>query len=325
MIKKINFENLIELENEIDHPFSRKVIVSKIKKAYGEGYLIKYDFGNGLAIFIRNFTLNQDVLLTEESTTPGACFIFNIGTQLSFIYKDKKEYIIKKNHFFIELASNQFYCETPITKNEHYINYFIGVKDDLFLKLAYPINDIEAHMKKTFQASYSILTNLEIDTVQAELFNNYQHKNYFGDTLKSIYLESKTMDLLHYTIKKTAKFLKTSNALAYDSNRFTSLERAKEIILKEYYKNLSIKEISYRSAINECYLKKDFKKHYGITVYEMLQKRRLEVSKQLLQSNLSIKEVALKVGYKHAGNFSKIFQKRFGISASKFKKQFQVK
>ena len=129
------------------------------------------------------------------------------------------------------------------------------------------------------------------------------------------------MNLLHYTIEKIAKNL---NALStnYDKNRVSNLERAKEIIMSEYSSNLSIKDIAYKSAINECYLKKDFKKYYGMTILEMLQKRRLEVAKELLKDDFSINEVATKVGYKHTGHFSKLFFNYFNIIPSSYKKQF---
>ena len=73
--------------------------------------------------------------------------------------------------------------------------------------------------------------------------------------------------------------------------------------------------------INICYLKKDFKEYYGMTILEMLQKRRLEVAKQLLKENFSVKEVSIKIGYKHSGHFSKLFFDSFGISPSIYRKQ----
>lgn len=320
-MNKVNYKDLIELDEEINHPFSRKISVSKIKKKFGKGIVIKYDIGNGIAIFARDFTLNQDIILTEESNVPGACFIFNLKNDLSFNYIDKKEYNLKRNHFFIELASNKFYCEILIKKNQQFQTIFLAVKDTLFLKLASSIENIQEYMNRALIKSYYILEGLEIDTLQLELFNEFKDKTYFEDILKSIYLESKTTNLLHYSIEKICKNLNTP-LVNYNKNRVLSLERAREMIMQKYDKKLSIKEIAYKSAINECYLKKDFKEYFGMTIYEMLQKRRLEISKQLLQEELCVKEVAFKVGYKHTSNFSKIFKKHFNISPAKYKKQF---
>ncbi|WP_418185830.1 helix-turn-helix domain-containing protein [Aliarcobacter vitoriensis] len=313
----VNYNNLIEISKTISNPFSREITISKIKEEFGNGYSIFYDLGNGIAVFIRNFIPKKNFTLIEESNIAGTSFIFNLSSNFTFIYKDKKQYIVNKNHFLTEIASDKFYCEIPIKKNDPFSVFFIGVKEELFLKLSYPIKDIQEYIKKAHKKCYYILNKLQIDTFQLELFNDFIDENSFEDILKSIYLESKTTNLIHYTIQKIAKNLNTS----LDNNILSSLERAKEIIMKNYNLNLSIKDIAYKSAINECYLKKYFKMHYGITILEMLQQRRLEVSKELLKKNLTMKEILAKIGYKNLGHFNKLFFNNFGISPNNYKKQ----
>lgn len=319
-IEKINYINLIEVSKKISNPFSREISIATIKEEFGKGFTIFYDLGNGIAVFVRSFIPHKDFLLVEDCNVAGASLIFNLATDINFIYKDKKEYILKKNHFIVGLSSSDFYVEVPLKKNEPLIEFAIGIKEELFLKLAYSIEDIQKYMQKAHEESYYILKDLQIDSLQCELFDYFKDENTFKDILKTIYLESKTTNLIHYTIEKVAKSL-DNLMLNYDKNRVSSLQRAKEIIMQEYNSNLSIKEIAYKSAINECYLKKDFKEYYGMTILEMLQKRRLEVAKELLQKDYSVKEVALNVGYKHTGYFSKLFSDHFGVSPSIYQKQ----
>ncbi|WP_152017750.1 helix-turn-helix domain-containing protein [Aliarcobacter butzleri] len=318
-IQKVNYNDLIKISKRISNPFSREISIAKIKEEFGNGHTIFYDLGNGIAVFIRSFIPKKDFILVEECDVPGTSFIFNLSSNITFIYKNKQQYTLKKNHFFIEIASNKFYCEVPLKRAQPFTMFFIGMKEELFLKIAYPIKDIQEYMKKAFKQSYYILKESQIDTLQAELFNDFKDENSFEDILKTINLESKTTNLIHYTIKKISKIL---NNQTLDSSRISSLERAKEIIMKEYSSNLSIKDIAYKSAINECYLKKDFKEYYGMTILEMLQKRRLEIAKKLLKDNLTIKEVLTKIGYKHTGYFNKLFFDNFKISPNNYKKQF---
>lgn len=91
--------------------------------------------------------------------------------------------------------------------------------------------------------------------------------------------------------------------------------------MKDYNSKLSIKNIAYKSAINECYLKKDFKQYYGMTILQMIQKRRLDVAKKLLKENFSVKEVALKVGYNNTSYFSKLFFNHFSITPNNYRKE----
>ncbi len=321
---KINYKELIDIVKKTQNPFSREIYISKIKEEFGNGFTVFYDMGNGIAITVRSFIPSKDLLLTEECEVPGASLIFNLASEIKFIYKDKKEHILKKEHFFIELASDKFYCEIPLKKNESFVSIFIGIKEELFLELANTITDIQGYMKQAFKQGYYVLNDSQIDTLQSELFKDFKNKEYFQDILKSIYLESKTTDLLQHTIQKVAKNLNNFSSINYNKSRILSLERAKEIIMKEYSSKLSIKSIAYKSAINECYLKKDFKEYFGMTILEMLQKRRLEMAKQLLKENFSVKEVTLKIGYKNASHFSKLFIDYFNISPSIYRKQFNT-
>jgi AraC-like DNA-binding protein len=319
-IEKINYHELIELSKKISNPFSREITISTMKKEFGKGFSIFYDLGNGIAVFIRNLIPKENFILVEECQVSGASFIFNLNSNVNFIYKDKKNHILKKNHFLIGLSSDKFYVEVPLKKDEPIIMFTIGMKEELFLKLTHHIKNSQEYMQKAYEQSYYILKDSKIDALQFDLLNYFKDDSSFEDSLKSIYLESKTTNLIHYTIEKITKSLENSME-NYDKNRIKNLERAKDIIMKDYNTNLSIKEIAYKSAINECYLKKDFKEYYGMTILEMIQKRRLEVAKQLLQENLSIKEVSVKIGYKHTGHFSKLFFDYFGVTPSIYRKQ----
>ena len=75
-IEKINYFDLIEVNKKINNPFSREIFISTIKKEYGNGYTIFYDLGNGIAVYIRNFTTNKDLLLVEECNVWGGSLLF---------------------------------------------------------------------------------------------------------------------------------------------------------------------------------------------------------------------------------------------------------
>lgn len=205
-------------------------------------------------------------------------------------------------------------------KDKHYCTLNVGIKEALFLELTHNLVNLNEKMKEANKKGYSILTGGKVDPEQNEILKFFKNKDLNEFLLTDLHLESKTINLIEYTIKKIVSNINATYNI--DKTIINSLEKAKELITNSYYENLTIKEIAYKSAINECYLKKDFKRYFGMTVYEMLQKRRLTVAKKLLQEELSVKEVCSKVGYKHVGNFSKIFQEHFNISPSKYKKQF---
>lgn len=322
--KKITYPDFMDITKKIDHPFSREIFITTIKKEFGKGVHVKYDFGNGIAVFARNFTLKEDIVLIEEGNVRATVFIFNLGSSLPFVYKDGTKFTLKKDNFLAALTSEKFSAEILLKKNQPYISVSIGIKEELFMQLAHPIENIDLHVNKLKNNNYTIFEDRKIDPQQFEILNHFKDENTYEDLFENLFLESKTTDLMHYTIGNIAHNLSKIAHLDLDTDKINSLEKAKYIILNEYHTALSIKKIAHKSAINECYLKKDFKAYYGMTIYEMLQKHRMENAKQLLQKRTnSIKEVALKVGYKHSGNFSKTFVKYFGLTPGEYKKEFK--
>ena len=90
--------------------------------------------------------------------------------------------------------------------------------------------------------------------------------------------------------------------------------RAKSILLEDFITPPSIESIAHRCATNSSKLKKVFKKVYKTTLYAYVQKLRLEEANMLLkEEQLSIGEIAKRVGYKHQGHFSKLFFKTYGV------------
>lgn len=78
-------------------------------------------------------------------------------------------------------------------------------------------------------------------------------------------------------------------------------------------------EITYLSVSQTI---RRFRNAYGMTPYEYLNQRRISTAKLLLMnSNLSIEEIAAQTGFPDRNYFSKYFKKKVGQSPSRFRKQ----
>jgi AraC-like DNA-binding protein len=79
----------------------------------------------------------------------------------------------------------------------------------------------------------------------------------------------------------------------------------------------NINYLSRISAMSPTKLKTDFKRLYGVPIYEYYQKNRMQRAKNLLlEGKHSIKEVGIKVGYSNLSHFAGSFKKEFGILPS---------
>ncbi len=147
--------------------------------------------------------------------------------------------------------------------------------------------------------------------IEALLNHNYT------DTLENIFINAQTQILLLYSMdcmlgeKTEAGF--TCKFLANEADREKIL-KAREILLQHIGEPITIKALSRKVAINECYLKKGFKEIFGTTIFDFYQGQRMEHAKYLLyDKGLSVTEVSSLLGYSSISHFSTAFKKHTGL------------
>lgn len=147
--------------------------------------------------------------------------------------------------------------------------------------------------------------------IEALLNHNYT------ETRENIFLNAQTQILLLYSMDCmlgekiettfTCKFL----ANAEDREK---IMKAREVLIQHIGEPITIKALSRKVAINECYLKKGFKEIFGTTIFDFYQGQRMEHAKYLLyDKGLSVTEVSMLLGYSSISHFSTAFKKHTGI------------
>lgn len=139
----------------------------------------------------------------------------------------------------------------------------------------------------------------------------------YTDTLENIYINGQTQMLLLYSLDCMLgeKEIDIVNCkfLANEADR-DKIIRAREILIQHIGEPITIKELSRKVAINECYLKKGFKEMFGTTVFDFYQSQRMEHAKYLLyEKGLSVTDVSMLLGYSSISHFSTAFKKHTGL------------
>lgn len=139
----------------------------------------------------------------------------------------------------------------------------------------------------------------------------------FTDSLENIYINAQTQMLLLYTLDCMLgeKELDVVNCkfLANEADR-EKISKAREILIEHIGEPITIKELSRKVAINECYLKKGFREMFGTTIFDFYQSQRMEHARYLLyEKGLSVTEVSLMLGYSSISHFSTAFKKHTGL------------
>jgi|SRR5579862_3638717 len=147
--------------------------------------------------------------------------------------------------------------------------------------------------------------------LEAMLNHNYT------DSFENIYINAQTQMLLLYSLecmigdKGVESF--QCKFLANEADR-EKIIKAREVLLQHIGEPLTIKALSRKVAINECYLKKGFKEIFGTTIFDFYQGQRMEHARYLLyEKGLSVTDVSVMLGYSSISHFSTAFKKHTGL------------
>lgn len=105
------------------------------------------------------------------------------------------------------------------------------------------------------------------------------------------------------------------------SNDLTATRNMVGFIQKNYTRKISLKEIALSGAVGQSKCCKLFTKYFGQTPNTYLNQYRLNKSlEHLRNSDMSITEIALSVGFGGASYYTEIFRKCFGKSPTEYRK-----
>jgi AraC-like DNA-binding protein len=84
----------------------------------------------------------------------------------------------------------------------------------------------------------------------------------------------------------------------------------------------SIRDLATKVSLSPAHLQRLFKQQTGTLLGSLVAERRLQKAAELLTiSNLSIKEIAHTVGYRHHSSFVRAFQRRFDQAPKYYRRQ----
>lgn len=104
------------------------------------------------------------------------------------------------------------------------------------------------------------------------------------------------------------------------NNNITVIKLAKDYIINNYNKNISLKDVADEVYLSQNYLSELFKKEIGEGFYDFLSKYRIKKAKEvLLTTNLKVYEIAQMVGYNDSITFGRAFKKIAGTTPNNFR------
>jgi len=140
----------------------------------------------------------------------------------------------------------------------------------------------------------------------------------YDKELRFHFLKSRAKDLLFKYLLLNQQEITAEEEIS--ESEINAIHQSAKIIGTDVSKHYAIPELTKQIGFNEFRFKYLFKKIFGIGPYEYLVRKRMAKAKELLQTGLSVKEVAGLVGYR-ASDFTTVFRTHFGIPPSSAKQK----
>ncbi|MBJ7880153.1 AraC family transcriptional regulator [Gelidibacter salicanalis] len=151
------------------------------------------------------------------------------------------------------------------------------------------------------------------------LIHHTTHQQKLQDELRDKVMKSKK--IVEIQIEKT-KFENPKRSVALTQEDIRQIRKARELISKYPEKSYSpIRGLAAKFGMNEFKLKYGFRVLYGVTVYKFHTDARLRKAQLMVQySDIAIKNIAYRTGYKSPAHFSRTFKNKYGFSPSELRK-----
>lgn len=276
---------------------------------------------------VRDISAEASSLMLEKFLGEDVQVITREQEQISnFVYAEYLEIDTQGERFLEESGKLFLYPIDDVQFNLHllYIEPVLGSSNLeiswlQFLPGFFDQYPVEALMSNTpFRFDQTTEQQFNICTQTKLLLSNLQQSTAVTPLLKALQQSEIAIHLLRRAIENvTVPFtvcpVPACRFLAHESER-DKIWDAQRIMEETTDQPLTIKELSRKVAMNECYLKKGFKTLTGKTINEYQQELRITKAKKLLQQQgQTVSEVASQLGYSSISHFSTAFKKATGI------------
>lgn len=136
--------------------------------------------------------------------------------------------------------------------------------------------------------------------------------------------EFKENAMNHLLIKaKVLEFLAQSLQKIWPEVVDQRIEGILDVIHQQFHLPIQVQHLAEMANMSESSMQSYFKASLGMSVYQYIQRKRVEYAAELLiHTNESITEISMQVGYDNPSKFAKIFKRIYGETPLHYRKKY---
>ncbi len=327
-----------------DEPLMRRALEIMISKV--EGFDIKYSVGNGeqAVAICKNNKIDivfMDIMMPGESgiecskkiyENNSDIIIFIVSAYNSFDFAiealktNVKAYLSKPVSFSqIEVLLNNYNNENE--KNKSDSKYVDQVEEIFSITKEKDFRRVYYEIPKIVDEIYSLLIN-DLNTLKEvfmnigqQLINSVELVDGEPKRVEELFpineLLIKEKKAFEFWLFKVIDYVFKENSI----KKYNVLENVFEYIENYIKDEIGLNEIINNCSLSQGYLSRIFKRQFNISVMEYLHMRKINIAKNYICfTDLSITDIAFKLGYNESSYFSKVFKKYEKVTVYQYKK-----
>lgn len=286
-----------------------------IPENYGGGFLTGFSWGNELRVMIRNYHLNEDVLVewTNEAMEEQEYVVLMLSGVFPPIVQPGVKLLPERANVLIctqavssiiDMPSNTSFGSVTISVSRQYLNQLFGNID-------YPV------VASVLQASGNFVLEMDISSEMIKTANEMLHVP-VPESLESHYCKLKCEELLCHIFA----LLMQREAVPIGGmhiNDIKAIYAVKTHLQSNLAEPPNIAALAREMGMSEPKLRKLFKQTFGKGVFEYYQFMRMEKAARLLrEKRLTVSEVGYQLGFTNLSHFSRVFEQHNGMKPKKY-------
>ena len=219
-----------------------------------------------------------------------------------------------------EWSSSSYYY--PFEEEEQIRNYLdLGMKEELTAKVRELAESLKKRPRLSCENIIQIATQLAGNTIIKYMIEHHISSNDVYGLNFNIYSEVAHMETLDEIRDMLIdKYTTLIDYFLQSGNRKKNVDAIVEYIGGHYKKDIGINDISEYVGLSYSYVRKIFKDEIDMNILDYINSMRIRDAKCLLKNrDLSIKSIAMSLGYNNNQSFERYFKKLVGVTPGEFR------
>lgn len=287
-----------------------------LNQEFGEGGMKYLQLQKGLYVDQIDVKLNAPLSIHRTPKSKNDHFVLHF-------YLSKSNIVQEINGAKYKLGFDNMNVILSSSCTEAIFSIPSGIPIKLF-NIGFTIDWLEEHLLTHYSFDFFSIfrTNRPIYLVESidYLYKKKLNLTDFRDQSK-LSITSGTLQLLDYFFKKVSERKQTGNGYHnINLTEFAIMQKIRENIDNSIESKLSVENLAKIAGMSLSKFKILFKQIFGTTPYKYYLANRMERSMELLATKkYSVSEVGYIIGYSNPSQFTKSFQKHFGVLPSEVK------